>query len=151
MSNPSIALVSPKYRRNLGAVIRAASCFGADRVWYTGNRVDLAPGERIPREERMKEYSDIELIKDDRFFDRLPKDVIPVAVEILPGAECMIDFIHPEKALYVFGPEDGSIPPVFRRHCKRFVTIPTKHCTNLAAAVYITLYDRAFKASKVMH
>ncbi len=46
---------------------------------------------------------------------------------------------------YVFGPEDGSIPPVLRRHCHRFVSIPTKHCTNLAAAVYTVLYDRILK------
>jgi tRNA C32,U32 (ribose-2'-O)-methylase TrmJ len=50
--------------------------------------------------------------------------------------------VHPENAVYVFGPEDGSIPPVFRRHCHRFVSIPSKHCLNLAAAVYIVLYDR---------
>lgn len=144
-SAPAIALINPKYRRNLGEVIRAASCFGVDQVWYTGDRAELAPGERAPREERMKAYSDVELIKDSYFFDRFPKDVVPVAVEIVPGAELLPQFIHPDKALYVFGSEDGHIPSVIKRHCKRFVTIPTKHCTNLAAAVYITLYDRMVK------
>jgi tRNA(Leu) C34 or U34 (ribose-2'-O)-methylase TrmL len=56
-----------------------------------------------------------------------------------------MDFQHPDNAVYVFGPEDGSIPQVLRRHCHRFVKIPAKHCTNLAAAVYIVLYDRAYK------
>ena len=44
-----------------------------------------------------------------------------------------------------FGPEDGSIDQVTRRFCHRFVMIPTKHCTNLAAAVYLVLYDRMLK------
>ena len=31
------------------------------------------------------------------------------------------------------------------RHCHRFVVIPTHHCVNLAAAVYMVLYDRMVK------
>jgi hypothetical protein len=68
-----------------------------------------------------------------------------VAVEITPNAENLTEFEHPENPLYVFGPEDGSIPKIAMAHCHRFVTIPTKHCVNLAAAVYLMLYDRQLK------
>jgi len=30
-------------------------------------------------------------------------------------------------------------------HCHRFIIIPSKHCLNLAAAVYLILYDRISK------
>lgn len=100
-------------------------------------------GERLPREERMKGYKDVEMIQFDRPFDHF-KGATPVAVELLENTECLFEFEHPENAVYVFGPEDGNIG-LSRRHCHRFVAIPTKHCTNLAAAVYIVLYDRMMK------
>lgn len=144
---PSVALWNPKYAHNVGAALRAASCFGFEQVWFTGNRVslDVGKGERLPREERMKGYKDVELIQYDYVFDQFPSDVVPVAVEVRPNSEPLQDFVHPERALYVFGPEDGSIPQMALRHCHRFVIIPTRHCVNLAAAVYLVLYDRRVK------
>ena len=32
-----------------------------------------------------------------------------MAVELRRNAESLIDFAHPEHALYAFGPEDGSL------------------------------------------
>lgn len=144
---PAIALTNPKYPHNVGAAVRAASCFGVKQVWYTGDRVSLGPqkGERLPREERMKGYKDVKLVQFDYIFDQFSKDVVPVAVEMRPNSENLFDFQHPENALYVFGPEDGSILQVHLRHCHRFVVIPTRHCVNLAAAVYLLLYDRNLK------
>lgn len=144
---PAIALCRPKYPHNVGAAVRAASCFGAKQVWFNGNRVSLDPakGERLPREERLKGYRSVELRHFDYFFDAFEDDVVPVAIELRPGSELLPQFDHPEKALYVFGPEDGSIPSVTLRHCHRFVVIPTHHCVNLAAAVYMVLYDRMLK------
>ncbi len=141
---PAVCLIDPKFPANVGAIQRAASCFGVHQLWFTGNRIQLEDGVRLPREERMKGYKDVQLIQYDYPFDHF-KGCTPVAMELLPGSECLFDFEHPENALYVFGPEDGSIDQVSRRHCHRFVSIPTLHCTNLAAAVYIVLYDRALK------
>lgn len=143
----AIALIDPRYSHNVGGALRAASNFGAKQVWWTGNRVNLdeEKGERLPREERMKGYKDVELYQYDEFFDQFPSDITPVAVERRPNSENLLDFVHPEKALYVFGPEDGSIGAVHLRHCHRFVIIPTAHCLNLAAAVNVVLYDRMLK------
>jgi len=144
---PAVALVNPRFPHNVGAAVRAASCFGASQVWFSGDRVKMALDQkkRLPREERMKGFADVELRHFDPFFDQFESDVVPVAVELRPNSEPLPLFEHPEKALYVFGPEDGSLGSVYLRHCHRFVVIPTRHCVNLAAAVYLVLYDRATK------
>ncbi|MBX9622239.1 MAG: hypothetical protein K2X82_00335 [Gemmataceae bacterium] len=144
---PAVALIDPKYPANVGMVVRLASCYGLSQVWFTGDRVTLDParGERLPREERMKGYKDVRMVHHDRPFDRFPAGTVPVAVEVRAGAEPLHTFDHPDRALYVFGPEDGSIPAALHRHCHRFVVIPTRHCLNLATAVATVLWDREFK------
>jgi tRNA(Leu) C34 or U34 (ribose-2'-O)-methylase TrmL len=144
---PAIALVNPKFPHNVGAAVRAASCYGIGQVWFSGDRVQLV-GERrhrLPREERMRGYQEVELRHGDELFDAFPAGTVPVAVELRRGAEPLIGFDHPDRALYVFGPEDGSLDRAVLGLCHRFVVIPTRHCTNLAAAVYTVLYDRHAK------
>src|SRR4051812_24474850 len=60
---PSIVLANPKYGHNVGMVLRLASSFGLAQVWYTGARIneDLELQGRLPREERMKQYADVQL------------------------------------------------------------------------------------------
>lgn len=145
---PAILLTNPKYPHNVGAAVRAASCFGIKQVWFTGNRVSLTPtkGYRLPREERMKGYKDVEIRQHDYPFDEFERGTVPVAVELRPESENLLEFEHPENAVYVFGPEDGGLARPQLQHCHRFVVIPTKHCVNLAAAVYLLLYDRLVKS-----
>jgi tRNA(Leu) C34 or U34 (ribose-2'-O)-methylase TrmL len=149
---PAIILWNPKYPHNVGAALRAASCYGFKQVMYTGDRVNaiLEERKRLPREERMKGYSDVQLICTDYPFDTFGEvaeqgKITPVAVEISAKAELLPQFEHPENAVYVFGPEDGSLPSVALRHCHRHVVIPTAHCLNLATAVATVLYDRRAK------
>lgn len=143
---PAVALINPRFPHNVGAALRAASCYGLKQIWYSGDRVKLDPekGERLPREERMKGFKDVELRQFDHIFDQFP-GATPVAVEVRDNSENLVFFEHPENPLYVFGPEDGSLPAKVLQHCHRFVMIPTMHCTNLAAAVNTVLYDRLCK------
>lgn len=145
---PAVALIDPKYPHNVGAALRACSCWGIGQLWWTGDRVaiDVPRGERLPREERMKGYRDVEFVQDDRFLDHFDAGAVtPIAIELRPDAESLVTFDHPEDALYVFGPEDGGLPKPVRLLCHRFVVIPTHHCLNLAAAVNVVLYDRRVK------
>ena len=144
---PAIALIDPKYPQNVGMVVRLASCYGLRQVWFTGDRVSLDPaaGERLPRDERMKGYRDVQMIHYEHVFDQSPAGTVPVAVEVRVNSEPLHTFEHPDDALYVFGPEDGSIPKALLGHCHRFLVIPTRHCLNLATAVATTLWDREYK------
>jgi tRNA(Leu) C34 or U34 (ribose-2'-O)-methylase TrmL len=146
---PAIVLNSPKYPHNVGAVLRAASCYsylGVRQVFFTGNRVMQALGDkkRMPREERMRAYDTIELINTDYPLDMF-SNAVPVAIELLPGSVPLFQFEHPKNAVYIFGPEDGNVHPGFRAKCHHFIYIPTLQCLNLSAAVYTVLYDRAYK------
>jgi tRNA(Leu) C34 or U34 (ribose-2'-O)-methylase TrmL len=141
---PAIVLIKPKFPNNLASIIRAASAFGVHQVWYTGNRIQMKEGDRVPREFRCKEYKNVELIKNDYPLKHF-ENYTPVAVELLNNSESLPYFEHPVNPIYIFGPEDGSIPQVMRCLCHKFIHIPTAHCINLAGAVYITLYDRILK------
>ncbi len=109
---PSIVMYDPRFPHNVGAAVRAASCFDVHQVWITGKRTaeQVWKAKRIPREERMKGFNDVELILDDRPFDHFPRGTTPVAIELLPNAQSLLGFEHPENPVYVFGPEDGSVP-----------------------------------------
>jgi len=141
---PAIVLIDPKYPHNVGQVVRVACCFGIDNVIYSGSRVKLHDTtERLPREERMRDYADINLLNYDRPFDILHGT--PIGVEIRDNTESLPSFDHPEDAIYIFGPEDGSLGRPTLQHCHRFLSIPTLHCLNLATAVSVVLYDRIAK------
>lgn len=150
---PAVVLQNPKYAHNVGAVLRSCSCYGIPQLIFTGTRVPM-PGDaggkkgvRLPREERMKGYRDVELINTDYPFDRFPLDGVQiVGVEILPAAAPLTWFEHADDAIYVFGPEDGSISKSFCGLCHQILYIPARHCLNLAVAVSTVLYDRQYKA-----
>lgn len=152
----SVLLVDPKYPHNVGAAVRAASCLGAGRVAWSGERVvdphdPTRPrrGRRLPREERLRAFQDVELRRwvtpAVEFITAQGRGLTPVAVEFRRDFEVLPYFTHPENALYVFGPEDGTLPGDVLSRCHRHVRIPTEHCVNLGAAVYLILYDRHVK------
>ncbi len=77
--------------------------------------------------------------------DVIPFGSIPVAVDLVEGAEPLTTFQHPERAFYVFGAEDGTLGARILTRCARAVYVPMKSCMNLAATVNVVLYDRLCK------
>jgi hypothetical protein len=73
----------------VGMVVRLASCYGLRQVWFTGERValDVRARGRLPREERMKGYGDVQIINYDEPFSQMPAGAVPVAVEVRQNAE----------------------------------------------------------------
>lgn len=142
----AVLLVNPKYPHNVAQVLRACAAYGVHALRYTGNRMDaeLVNLGRMPREERLKGYKAVEWRRSAAPFDEMP-DLVPVAIEVRPNSEMLPDFDHPQNALYVFGPEDGSLQSPTLRFCHRFIAIPTRHCLNLSMAVGTVLYDRQSK------
>ena len=137
----AIGLINTKTEANVGGALRGAYCFGASIVVIQGARY-----KRIATD-TMATYRSIPLIETDDIYSLVPFDCIPVCVEINEKSRCITNFIHPERAFYIFGPEDGSVPKNIMDRCKHIISIPTKHCLNLASTVNVVLYDRLLKST----
>jgi len=138
----AIALCNPKSPSNVGAVMRAAGCYGASAIYYDGERFERAQKYQQDTKNR---NANIPLNKVDSFIDLKKKYDKIVCVELVEGATALPLFEHPENALYVFGPEDSSISKNIVKHADHVVYIPTVGCMNLAATVNVLLYDRMAK------
>lgn len=124
--------------RNFGGVLRAAHCYGASMVVLGG---------KYKREftDTTKAYRHIPLIQNVDIMSAIPFDCVPVAVDLLPDAEPLPDFIHPQRAFYIFGAENQTLGKRITDKCKHKVFIPTQYCMNLAATANVVLYDRMAK------
>lgn len=135
----AIGLHQPKTPANVGSVIRAAHCYGASLVATTGKRYTRAPTDP------QKGYRHIPLIQCEDLHAVIPFDCVPVAIEFIQPARILTTYTHPERAFYIFGPEDGTLGPSILSWCRDVVYVPTSYCMNLAATVNVVLYDRLAK------
>ena len=71
-----------------------------------------------------------------------PEGAILVGVELTDDAIDLPKFKHPQKAIYILGPEKGNLSNNILSRCKYTVRIPTKFCINIAMAGAIVMYDR---------
>jgi tRNA(Leu) C34 or U34 (ribose-2'-O)-methylase TrmL len=139
----TIALHNPKNAINVGSVLRAAGCYSADLV-VIGGKQRWRCGS-IPSDTH-KTWRHIPTLTPDDVMDSIPFGAIPIAVDLLPGAIPLPDFAHPERAFYIFGPEDSTLGTAIHERCKWKVVVPTTRCMNLAATVNVVLYDRLTKS-----
>jgi tRNA(Leu) C34 or U34 (ribose-2'-O)-methylase TrmL len=140
-----VGLHQAKDPANLANVRRSMSCFGGGRLQVSGPRMVAAidSHERLPRPLRDRRYNNVTMDCNRTNFD-IPEGFVPVAIEV-GGSQNLAYFEHPKNAFYIFGPEDGSLPPQVLRKCHHVVMIPTLQCLNLAVTVSIVLYDRMQK------
>ena len=135
----AIGLHNPKHLDNVGGVLRAAACFGAAMVAIAGTRY------HTQRTDTARAYRQIPLLQVEDLHTVVPYDCIPVAVERRADAIALPIYTHPERAFYIFGPEDGDLGQSVLSWCRDVVYIPTYHSLNLAAVVNLVLYDRYAK------
>lgn len=136
----SVGLVRPKDTANVGAILRASYCFDVSLIAIEGDRTPIRSYVDTP-----KAWRHIPVIRNDDLSGVIPYDAVPVAVDLVDDAEDLRDFVHPERAFYVFGPEDGTLGHKHLQFCHKRVMLPTRTCLNLASCVGIVLYDRLLK------
>ena len=139
----AVVLVDPKFRTTPAPPCEPRPAAGCSRYGpaVTG-AARWAKRQRLPREERMRGYKEVEVRQGDQSFDAF-EDAVPVAVELRRIAESLIGFVHLGARICVFEPEarvtgpghGGPVPPVRLGEDHR-------HCANLSAAVYTVIYDR---------
>lgn len=137
----AIGLLQPKTNINVGSVLRAASCFEAQLVVVQGERYRKAATDTT------QHYRHMPLLHGD-LRECVPFDCIPVAVDLVSGARSLHSYSHPERAFYIFGPEDGTLGKEITSWCRDVIYVPTRGCLNLAATVNVVLYDRQKKRAR---
>ena len=146
-SKVSIGLLNPKSPTNVGGILRACGCFGADAVYFTGTRFARASKYQT---DTKKIAQNITLNAVSNLFDAVAEKQRVVCVELVEGASPLPQFVHPEFAFYIFGPEDGTLDQDIINRADDVVYVPTKGCMNLAATVNVLLYDRLAKLSPTL-
>lgn len=135
----SIGLFYPKTPENVGGILRAAHCFDVAMIAIEGKRFSKHSTDTY------KQYKHMPIIETENLNLVIPYGCVPVAVELIEGAQSLAEYTHPERAFYIFGPEDGSLGKSTLEWCRDVIYIPTKGCLNLAACANVVLYDRMAK------
>ncbi|PVZ68403.1 RNA methyltransferase [Pelagibaculum spongiae] len=138
-----IGLTDPKSPSNVGSILRAAGCYQAQSICYTGTRYTKAAKYHTDTKQMSQK---IPVTAVDSLLDAVPEGAKIVCIELVEGAVALPEFEHPENAFYVFGPEDGSLEQAVVDRADAVVYIPTIGCMNLAATVNVLLYDRMAKS-----
>lgn len=141
----AIGLDNPKDVLNIGSTFRAAGCYGAELLVLGGPRPRLLKKLNRCRTDTQKAFRHIPTLFVDDLHSAIPLDCVPVAIDLIEGAQSLFDYTHPERAFYIFGAEDATLGARITSWCRDVVYIPTNHCMNLAATVNVVLYDRALK------
>lgn len=143
-----IGLINPKSPHNVSSIMRTAGNFSVDSVFYTGKRYPRAlmrnPG--LPDMHR-KVGQAIPLLEVSSMLEAVTENMKLVCIEFAENAISLPDYQHPENALYMFGPEDGSLTQELINAADDVVYIPTIKSMNLAATVNVVLYDRLAKSA----
>lgn len=135
----AIGLYNPKTPANVGGVLRAAQIYDAAMVVMTGQRFSKAPTDT------RNAWRHLPLVEATSLRDHIPYACVPVAVDLVDGAIPLPAYTHPERAFYVFGPEDSTLGAPVLSWCAHSIFVPGAGCMNLAACVNVVLYDRMAK------
>src|ERR1700722_7603821 len=109
----AIALDNVKDKNNVGSALRACDVYGAAMLVTSGRR--YRGGSMT---DTLKSYQHLPLVEVEVVFDSIPYDCIPVAVDLVPDAESLVNFKHPERAFYIFGAEDNTLGKRITDRCK---------------------------------
>ena len=135
-----IGVENLKSKVNLGTLWRSAYCLNASFIFVIGKRFERQASDTVKacRHIPLYEYKD-----KDEFLKHIPYDCRLIGVEIVNGSTTLSRFCHPERAIYILGPEDGSLS--FLNRCHYVISIPSKFCLNVSVAGSIVMYDRISK------
>lgn len=133
----AIGLENPQIDGNIANVLRLASNYKVNSVFYQNNKK-----YKECKIDTTKYHRHNPLIKvDDLLNVELHKTKI-ISIELDDRATSIQEFIHPEQAYYIFGTESSSVSERLLEKSDDIVYVPTHYCMNLAMCVSVILYDR---------
>ena len=142
-----IGLHHPRKKVNVGHCLRFAHAYGAAFVAVAKHPDEVLDCTKIatdtPRAWRHKP-----VFRVANLLDIVPIGTAIIGVEITDDAEPIETFTHPERAVYLFGPESGSLPRNVLDACDHVIVLPTRGSLNLAMALGTVLFHRALTRSQ---
>jgi|SRR3972149_1059032 len=136
-----IGIYHVKREVNVGTLWRSAFIFGAHFIFTIGQRYHKQSSDTPVSWRHIPLWHFATL---DQLYESAPYNCELIAIERTPASKDIIGFQHPDRAIYLLGPEDGSLPDtVPARHV---IQIPGPYCLNVATAGAIVMYDRLIKA-----
>lgn len=142
----AIGIEYTKTEHNVGTLLRSAHNFGAAMVFTVGRRYRRQASDT---ENAVRKLPVLHFSSWEEFRDHAPIDWVPIAVELGADAVPLVNYQHPRNALYILGPEDGSVSREVRGWCRETLYIPCSSCLNVATAGSIVMYDRTAKQQRV--
>ena len=137
-----IGIERSKTEANVGTLWRSAYSLGASFIFTVGRRY---PRQSSDTTESWRHIPLLEFASIDDLREHVPYDCQLVGVELTPTAVALETFRHPERAIYLLGPEDGSLSPRAMDACQHMVRFASSFCLNVAAAGTVVMYDRQTK------
>ena len=134
---------------NVGSIIRSAHAFGASFAFTVAGIYEKKVGRKTdtskaPAHIPFYAFPDIESMV-------LPDNCQIVGVELTDDAIDLPSFHHPRRAVYILGPERGSLSPEMVEKCDHILKIPTGFCINVGIAAAIVMYDRVQSLGRFAH
>ncbi len=131
---------------NVGSLLRTSHAFGASFFCTIGASVDV---REMGASDTSGAFGHIPFYEFKNAADLLlPANTALVAVELVEGAVDLPSFRHPLRAVYVLGPEKGSVSDAMLKRCDHVIKIPMKFCVNVGVAGAIVMYDRLISLGK---
>lgn len=125
---------------NMGNLLRTSYAFGASYFFTINaayNKRELRQADTSGAMGSLPVY-DFTSIEDVT----LPRGAKLVGVELTEDSVDLPSFTHPKQAVYVLGPEGGSLSPELVAKCDYLVKIPMRFCVNVGVAGALVMYDR---------
>jgi tRNA G18 (ribose-2'-O)-methylase SpoU len=137
-----IGIHQVKRTENVGALWRSAYQLGAAFLFTIGERYKPQSSDvfkswlRLP----LFRYTSFEQMTETAAYS-----CQIIGVEM--GGTPLPDFVHPERAVYILGAEDGGLPIEIAARCHGVVSIPAVRFAsyNVAVAGTLIMYDRMIK------
>jgi tRNA(Leu) C34 or U34 (ribose-2'-O)-methylase TrmL len=144
----AVALQNPLNGFNIGGALRATGAYNGSFLVTSGTRYKSRNSDFRPMDAEMARKRMPVFLGVNDLSPFVPYDCEVVVIERDATSQNLVDFVHPRRALYVFGPEDGAVDTKFIPEGMTFhkVYIPSSYSLNLSACVYTVLYDRQAKS-----
>ncbi len=137
-----IGIVNGKFPENVGTLWRSAFQMGAAGIFTVGKRYAIQ-GTDTAKAHLSLPYR--EYPEEDTFFQMVPLKCPVIAIET--GGRVLTNYVHPERAIYLLGSEDGGISKAILDRCDGVISLPYSRMPsyNVAVAGALVMFDRQTK------